>query len=185
MLLALVIWMGACGSPEKTGSAPKKTTTVKAKAQAEPPAENLSDSNRTPAEEAQLEKEYADVGRWKALKKAAGDKAGRLIIPIGPPPEEIEIRDLRVGKGAKLDVDDQYLLESLAFDYSEAHLGEDTFGGEGSWWTFGTGEAIDAREIGLKGMRAGGMRELVVPASVLHDDDAAVYLMRLKEVAKE
>ena len=186
LLLALAVLVGGCGSSGGTTSTPEETATEQAASRTEPPAEDLSEIKRTPAEEAQLEREYADAGRWKVLKKAAGKLAGRLIIPVGPPPEKkILIRDLRKGKGPKLDVDDQFQLESLAFDYSEANLGEDSFGEEGLWFVFGTGEVNTGWEMGLKGMRAGGMRELVFPAAVMHDDDASVYLIRLTRVAKE
>lgn len=186
--LALALLVSGCGGSEDTASAPEESTAAQSEtkaAKAEPPPEDLSDIKRTPAEEAQLEKEYADAGRWKVLKKAAGDRADQLIIPVGTPPEKkIIIRDLRKGKGPTPDKTDQIKFEMLGFDYSEANLGEDYWGEEGgSWWVFGeTNEAIQA---GLKGMRPGGIRELVLPASVLHDDDAAVYLVRLNTVAKE
>lgn len=186
LLLALAVQIGGCGDSEEATSAPEETTTKQAKAQAERPTENLWEPERTPAEEAQLEKEYADASRWRVLKKAAGDKASRLIVPLGPPPEKkIVIRDLRKGKGPTLDKNDQFMFESLAFDYSEANLGEDSWGEEGSWWVYGTGEMNEGLEAGFKGMQAGGIREMVIPAARLHDDDAAVYLVRLTRIAKE
>jgi hypothetical protein len=185
-LLALAVHVGGCGSSGETTAAPEQPVTEQAAAQTEPPARDLSEIKRTPAEEAQLEREYADASRWKVLKNAAGDQADRLIIPVGPPPEKkVIVRDLRVGKGPGLDAHDQFRLESLAFDYSEANLGENSFGEAGLWFTFGTGDVNEGWEIGLRGMRAGGMRELIFPAAVMHDDDASVYLIRLTRVAKE
>lgn len=186
LLLALAVQVGGCGSSEEATSAPEETTTKQAKAEAEPPSEGLSDIKRTPAEEAQLEKEYADASRWRVLKNAAGDRADRLIIPVGPPPEKkLVIRDLRKGKGPTLDKHDQFQFESLAFDYSEANLGEDSWGEEGLWWTYGTEEMNQGLEAGFKGMQAGGIREMIIPAVRLNDDDAAVYLVRLTDIAKE
>ena len=184
LLLALAVLAGGCGSSEEAGSTPKETT-KQAKAQAEPPSEELSEIKRTPAEEAQLEREYADASRWRVLKKAAGSRADDLIIPVGPPPEKIVIRDLRKGKGPTLDKNDQFKFQSLAFDYSEANLGEDSWNEEGLWWTYGTGEMNEGLEAGFEGMQAGGIREMIIPAARLHDDDAAVYLVRLNDIAKE
>lgn len=189
MLLALVFVMGGCGGSEETGSSSEATTAAQTKsppaAEAEPPAEEPSEFEKTPAEEAQLKREYANLGRWKALKKAAGDKASALIIPVGPPPDKLLIRDLRQGKGTKLDPHDQYQLEYMGFDYSSGELVENAWRDEDSWWVFGAGEANDVRELGLKGMRVGDVRELVVPTSVNHDNDAAIYLFRLSDVFKE
>lgn len=189
LLLALALVAGGCGSSGETSSTPEETAAAQTKAppaeEAEPPAEELSEFEKTPAEEAQLKKEYANLGRWKTLKKAAGDKAGDLIIPVGPPPEKLLIRDLREGHGTKLDKHDQYQLEYLGFDYSSGELVENSWRDEGIWWVFGTGEANDARELGMRGMRVGDVRELVVPTSISHDNDAAVYLFRLSKVFKE
>lgn len=185
LLLALAIVAGGCGSSEETSSPPEETTTTAAKTQTEPPAKDQSEIQKTPAEEAQLKKEYADLGRWKALKKAAGNKAGDLIIPVGPPPDKLLIRELREGHGTKLDKHDQYQLEYLGFDYSSGELVENAWREEGIWWVFGVGEANDTRELGMKGMRVGDVRELVVPTSVNHDNDAAVYIFRLSKVFKE
>jgi FKBP-type peptidyl-prolyl cis-trans isomerase len=184
LLLALAIVAGGCGSSEETASAPEETATKAAKTQTEP-AKDQSEYEKTPAEEAQLKKEYADLGRWKALKKAAGDKAADLIIPVGPPPNKLLIRELREGHGTKLDKHDQYQLEYLGFDYSSGELVENAWRDENVWWVFGDGEANDTRELGMKGMRVGDVRELVVPTSVNHDNDAAVYIFRLSKVFKE
>jgi FKBP-type peptidyl-prolyl cis-trans isomerase len=185
LLLALAIVAGGCGSSEETSSSPDETTTKAAKTETEPPAKDQSEFEKTPAEEAQLKKEYADLGRWKALKKAAGNKASDLIIPVGPPPDKLLIRELREGHGTKLDKHDQYQLEYLGFDYSSGELVENAWREEGIWWVFGVGEANDTRELGMKGMRVGDVRELVVPTSISHDNDAAVYLFRLSDVFKE
>lgn len=190
LFLGLAMQLGGCGGSEEAGTSPEETaveqTQTSSTKPAEPAAEDLSDIERTPAEEAQLRKEYADASRWKVLKKAAGDRADRLIVPVGPPPEEeITIRDLRKGKGPTLDRNDQFRYEMLGFDYSGGALVENTWGEEGIWWVYGTGETNEALEAGLRGMRAGGVREMVLPAARLHDDDAAVYLIRLTDVAKE
>jgi peptidylprolyl isomerase len=189
LALAFALQFSGCGGSEETNSPPEEpaveNTETKA-AQTEPPSDTFWEPDRTPAEEAQLKKEYADAGRWKVLKNAAGATADRLIIPTGPPPKKkIVIKDLRVGKGTKLDAHDQMKYEVIAFDYSAGEVGENNFG-PGSWWNvYGAGEFSKAYEVGLKGMRVGGMRQLIVPASWNHDDDAAVYLFRLNKVAKE
>jgi peptidylprolyl isomerase len=188
LLVALAMTTGGCGGSEETSPPAEKPAaerTETASKQTAPPAADLSDIKRTPAEEAQLEKEYADASRWRVLKKAAGDRADQLIIPVGTPPEKkIVIRDLRKGKGPTPEGNDQIKWEDLAFDYSEAHLGEDSWGkGEASWWIFE--DITDGVQAGLKGMRPGGIRELIIPAALLHDDDAAVYLVRLHAVTKQ
>lgn len=110
----------------------------------------------------------------------------RLIAPVGPPPtKKLVVRDLRVGKGGKLKPKDQMKFESISFDYSAGEVGEDSFGTGSDWNVYGAGEFNKAWEVGLRGMRVGGMRELIVPASWIKDDDAAVYLFRLTNLYRE
>ena len=51
-------------------------------------------------------------------------------------------------------------------------------------YVYGVGELVDAWEAGLRGMRAGGMRELVAPGSETYGEPA-VYVVELLELAKE
>jgi FKBP-type peptidyl-prolyl cis-trans isomerase len=188
LFLLFGILVAGCGGGT-TGSSSEEPTasrTTTAAERTEPPVQDQSEIEKTPAEEAQLTREYADLGRWKTLKKAAGAREGRLIIPVGPPPEDkAVIRDLRKGHGAKLEQDNQYQFQYLGFDYSGGELVENSWKETGGWWVYGSGESNEAWEAGLRGMRVGGVRELIAPAALLHDNDAAVYLFRLTRVFKE
>jgi len=68
------------------------------------------------------------------------------------------------------------------FDYRTAELYED-------WWRktfttgFGTGESLGAWERGLKGMKVGGRRALIVPPEQAYGDQPVIYVLELVSVS--
>lgn len=99
----------------------------------------------------------------------------------GPLPKKLIVEDLRVGSGAVLGKGDFASLRYKSFDYRTGQRYED-------WWDepfrtgFGKGESLGAWETGLKGMRVGGRRELVVPAKEAYDHVPVVYVLELISV---
>lgn len=118
---------------------------------------------------------------WAALERAAGGQASQLIVPSGPPPEEIVIEDLRVGAGRELEPKSPFTVKYIAWDYATGLLQQTSWDSplEATWRV---SELVDAWDVGLVGMRAGGVRELIAPSSLTYGDGALVYLIRLIEV---
>jgi peptidylprolyl isomerase len=98
-----------------------------------------------------------------------------------PPPKKLIVKDLRVGSGAALEKGRTATLKYKNFDYRTGQNYED-------WWDrpfvtgFGKGESLGAWETGLKGMRVGGRRELVVPAKQAYGNVAQIYVLELQAV---
>ncbi len=97
-----------------------------------------------------------------------GDKASRLRknVEASAAITTLQITDTKVGTGAEAvpgrTVRVQYtgtLLDGLKFDSSRDH-------GEPFEFTLGQREVIDGWDEGIKGMRVGGVRQLVIPASM-------------------
>jgi len=49
---------------------------------------------------------------------------------------------------------------------------------------FEKGFLVNALEVGMKGMRVGGVRELIAPAHLAYGDEAIVYLVKLRDAKK-
>lgn len=100
------------------------------------------------------------------------------IVDRGSLPKKLIVKDLHVGSGAVLVKGDFATLKYKSFDYGTGQRYED-------WWTrpfhtaFGTGESLDAWESGLKGMRVGGRRVLIVPAKEAYGHVPVFYILEL------
>jgi peptidylprolyl isomerase len=103
----------------------------------------------------------------------------RISLPLGPPPKKLVVRELRKGSGPAITkADDEILVNYAAAEYA---TGQEFFN---SW------EELDAVryrleetrrgwEIGMKGMRPGGVRELLLPSRLAYGTGAQAYLVEL------
>jgi peptidylprolyl isomerase len=115
-----------------------------------------------------------DVVVWKKGKPM-------VIAHHGPPPSKLVVKDLKIGSGAVLRKGRIATLRYRNFDYRSGRRYEE-------WWEtpfvtgFGKGESLGAWETGLKGMRVGGRRELIVPAKQAYGHVPEIYVLELVSV---
>jgi hypothetical protein len=122
---------------------------------------------------------------WTVLEKTAGRYSTRLIIPSGPPPKKkLVIKDLRVGGGRKLESGHQFKVNYVAVKYRSGELRQNSWKAP-FYAAYRLNELVDSFEQGLGGMRVGGIRELISPASLAYKEGALVYLIRLIWVGKK
>lgn len=118
----------------------------------------------------------ADEVIWRNGQPAA-------VVHRGAPPKKLIVKDLRVGSGTVLGKGDLASLRYKSFDYRTGGRYED-------WWAkpfrtgFGKDESLGAWETGLRGMRVGGRRELVVPAKEAYGHAPVVYVLELISVRR-
>jgi peptidylprolyl isomerase len=92
------------------------------------------------------------------------------------------VDDLQEGSGAVIRAGDQVYLHYVGVNYS---TGEEF---EASWrktpftFKFGSGEVLDGWEEGLKGMKVGGRRQLIVPSKLAYETGPLVYVIDLLKV---
>lgn len=104
-----------------------------------------------------------------------------VVAHHGPVPKKLIVKDLKPGTGAVLKKDKIATLKYKSFDYRTGQRYED-------WWDrpfhtgFGKGESLDAWETGLKGMRVGGRRELIVPPAQAFTHVPVIYVLELTAV---
>lgn len=162
-MLLVALQLMACGGSESTGASsakPPQDTTAAERKPAAPPPEKA-----------------AKPSEWAALKRVAGPYSKRLLIPRGPAPERVVIRDLKVGKGPVLRDGDDFIARYVSFTYDEGWAAE-AYWHSPSNYTFGIGTYKKGWEVGLRGIRVGGMRELIVPSEMAYGNGARVYVVQ-------
>lgn len=104
-----------------------------------------------------------------------------VIAHHGPIPKKLIVKDLRKGTGAVLTKGSVGTFKYKDFDYRTGQKYED-------WWdapfhtSFGEGESLGAWETGLKGMRVGGRRVLIVPPAQAYTHVPVIYVIELTAV---
>lgn len=104
-----------------------------------------------------------------------------VVVHHGPVPKKLIVKDLRTGTGAVLKKGSLGTFKYKSFDYRTGQRYED-------WWdepfrtSFGEGESLAAWETGLKGMRVGGRRVLIVPPAQAYTHVPVVYVLELVSV---
>jgi hypothetical protein len=121
---------------------------------------------------------------WPRLENAAKPYAERLIVPTGPPPRSVVIRDLKKGTGARLRPRYWFTISYLAMEYPSREVLEDKRGAESWYWVWGNDGLTKGWEIGLKGLREGGVRELIVPSRLAYGTGTIVYVLKLLRVTR-
>ena len=104
-----------------------------------------------------------------------------VIVHHGPVPKKLIVKDLRKGTGAVLKKGSFGTFKFKSFDYRSGQLYE-------NWWDepfhtgFGKGESLGAWETGLKRMRVGGRRALIVPPAQAYTHVPVIYVIELVAV---
>jgi len=147
-------------------------------------------SEAAPPEETSRPKEPSEAptaaapGSWASLRAAAGTAAERLLIPHGPPPEKVVVRQLRAGKGPGLKKGNGFRANYMSFDYLTGRRVEMDWEGESVLFHYLYGSTVKAWTAGLKGVRSGGLRELIAPSSWVYGNGPRVYLVKVTEIKR-
>jgi peptidylprolyl isomerase len=105
-----------------------------------------------------------------------------VIAHHGPLPKRLTVKDLRKGSGKVLVKGSTGTFRYRSFDYRSGQRYENWWDHRGFTTGFGKGESLGAWEVGLKGMRVGGRRELIVPAKEAYGHVPVIYVLELAAV---
>lgn len=136
----------------------------------------------------------ADVAHSDSTQPQARAKATRVVevppkptirVPPGPPPKNLVVRELKKGSGPGAKHGQRLTVRHVGVNYKTGEEFE-VFWGPGSTFSFnfGSGEVRDGWETGLKGMRVGGRRELILPSRLAYGTGALIYIVELVEIEK-
>ena len=103
-------------------------------------------------------------------------------VPTGPPPKKVIIRDLEKGQGAQLKWGGWFTANYVAHEYDTGRRVETYWGKRAFRWFLGKNALTRGWRIGLRGMRVGGRRELIVPSKLAYGSGARAYLVELLKV---
>lgn len=104
------------------------------------------------------------------------------MLPQRAPPKNVVVVRLQTGTGKVLQPEDGFVISYKAFDYRTGEVVEEHWSGPGFSWTYGIGETVKAFEPGMRRMRVGEWRQLLVPAAWAHAGVPLVYLVQLRKV---
>jgi peptidylprolyl isomerase len=126
----------------------------------------------------------SEAAKWPALEKVVvREGGGQAVIPHGPPPQGVVVKDLVKGNGPPIRKHDWFVMSYVVFDYETRQMTEDRSGPSSFNWTYGVKELVPGWEKGLRGFREGGVRELFVPSRLAYGTGARVYVLKLRKLS--
>ncbi len=108
--------------------------------------------------------------RLASIKVSATKRKKPTITkPSGDPPTKLVTKDIFVGKGAAAQDGDKLSMHYLGALYEDGEQFEASWdSGQPFEFTLGEGGVIQGWDQGIKGMKAGGRRLLVIPAELAY-----------------
>lgn len=97
------------------------------------------------------------------------------LAQTAPLPAGMEIEDLSAGNGAEAKPRDSVTVHYTGWFYVDGVRGkpfDSSRGGEPFSFTLGAGEVIRGWDIGVAGMKEGGVRNLIIPPDAAYGDEA-------------
>lgn len=88
----------------------------------------------------------------------------KVVVPKGPPPKKLVVRELVEGSGAEAKPYDVITVQYVGVNYKSGEEFDSSWSrGEPFTFNLGGGEVIKGWDQGLEGMKVGGRRELIIP----------------------
>ena len=145
-LSSLVLALAACGDDDEESASGEPAATQAETAAAEEPAEISKDLETKP-----------EIGK-----------------PAGEPPSELVKEDVVVGKGPAAKEGDQVTVHYVGVNFSTGDQFDASWDrGEPTSFQLAKGQLIDGWVQGMKGMKVGGRRKLVIPPHLAYGDRGA------------
>jgi peptidylprolyl isomerase len=109
---------------------------------------------------------------------AALTEKPKVEVPSGPPPKQLEIKELQPGGGAPVENGDYVTVQYVGVNYKSGTEFDASWNrGEPFPFTVGGNEVIPGWEKGLLGMRPGGRRELIIPPDLAYGETGSPPLI--------
>jgi peptidylprolyl isomerase len=126
--------------------------------------ENSADNSLVTAGESKSSTAAATTPTTGALSKEP-----TVTPPSGPPPAKLETKELIVGTGPEAKAGDSVTVNYVGVLYKDGKKFNASWEtGKPFTFTLGKGEVIKGWDQGIVGMKVGGRRELIIPASLAY-----------------
>jgi peptidylprolyl isomerase len=120
-----------------------------------------------------------------ATKTAGVKQQPKVVVPPGPPPRRLIIKEQKKGFGAAAHWGETLGVQFVGVNYKTRKPFEVRWQqGHPFSFNFGAGEVRKGWEIGLKGMRVGGRRKLILPSRLAYGTGALVYVVELLSIER-
>jgi peptidylprolyl isomerase len=107
----------------------------------------------------------------ESLAAPQRDLEADAVVPKSPPPKKLVVKDIEIGTGATAKAGDDVTVDWVGFWYRK---GREFYG---TWkdrhpFTFkvGAGRVIRGWDRGMRGMKVGGRRELLIPPGLAYGE---------------
>jgi peptidylprolyl isomerase len=105
----------------------------------------------------------------KSTEKQSTDTKPTVTVPNGPPPKQLVENDLVAGNGAAVKNGDEVTAHYVGYGYQRGKQFDASWDrGEPITFPIGAGAVIKGWDQGLRGMKVGGRRELIIPPSLAY-----------------
>ena len=131
-------------------------------------SDDSTTSSSTPesTEEASAPEETTGSEETESTAKKTKPK---VTVPNGPPPKQLVVKDLEKGTGAEVKKGDVLKVNYVGVNYKSGKEFEASWDrGEPIAFPLGENVVIPGWERGLKGMKVGGRRELIIPPDLAY-----------------
>lgn len=96
-------------------------------------------------------------------------KKPKVTVPDGPPPKQLQTRDIREGTGRAAKAGDGLTMDYVGVSYSTGKEFDSSFtAGQPFDFTLGQGAVIPGWDEGIEGMKVGGRRHLIIPPDMAY-----------------
>ena len=132
-----------------------------------------------------------------AADRSAAGKSGSeptVTVPTSAAPTQMRSSDLIAGTGAAAKAGDTLQMQYVLATYSTHKVQQSSWTSSPFSFKLGTGQVIKGWDLGIVGMREGGRRELIIPASLgygaqspgngIAANDTLVFVVDLLKVTK-
>jgi peptidylprolyl isomerase len=142
VLACLALFAAGCGDDSSTSTSPS-------------PAEETSSAEEGKGEE-----------------KAEAPELPQPKVPGGPPPKQLEIKDVKKGSGPTARAGDKVSVYYVGVVYkSKEQFDANWDSGEPFTFSLGAGDVIKGWDQGIQGMKVGGERELIIPPGLAYGNE--------------
>jgi peptidylprolyl isomerase len=95
-------------------------------------------------------------------------------FPEGPPPADLQIKDIQEGDGKVAGVGDKVRVHYVGVAHSTGEEFDSSWNrGEPLAFQLGAGRVIEGWDQGVQGMKVGGRRQLIIPPHLAYGDRGA------------
>ena len=93
----------------------------------------------------------------------------KVTVPEGPPPKQLQIKDIEPGTGAEAKAGSQLSMNYVGVNYSDGKEFDSSFSAGAPFdFQLGAGMVIPGWDQGIEGMKVGGRRQLIIPPELAY-----------------